>query len=454
MYIYCGTYGEKLGHVSGKGSGVYVIDIDASTLTLSEPPADGSFLGKPQLSTLTNPTFITSYRESDALYLYIVDERYNGPGAVYAAKVNEATAELTLLGSPVPASDGEDGAACCYIEVAPGGTHVVVANYMAGSICSIARSAADGTLDPASAQYLQFPPASHPVSYPGANAARQEKAHAHMCLFSKGTEGGMMTVLVPDLGSDCLWCVPFDASCSKSPLGAPTRSAGPGGGLAGATHPALLGGGPRHACLHPRMPMLYVCYELTSLVACFALNPTTGGLAEDVPPLGVWNALEGIDSRSTFLTNEQPPTDAPPAAAPGGGGLYGAFVEPAANPEQTSVLLPSGHGRTLCSDSKTSLGAIRILPDGSHVLVSSRIVGGPGALSAIPLTAEGHFAPSPVRITSTLGTTPRDFIVLSKETALVANQDDDKIVVLSHGQQARLLTEDVPTPVCLCVGAL
>ena len=118
------------------------------------------------------------------------------------------------------------------------------------------------------------------------------------------------------------------------------------------------------------------------------------------------------------------------------------------------MLLPSGHRPSLCSDSKTSLGAIRILPDGSHVLVSSRIVGGPGALSAIPLTAEGHFAPSPVRITSTLGTTPRDFIVLSKETALVANQDDDTIVVLSHGQQARLLTEDVPTPVCLCVAAL
>ena len=62
MYIYCGTYGEKLGHVSGKGSGVYVIDIDATTLTVSEPAADGSFLGKPQLSTLTNPTYITSYR--------------------------------------------------------------------------------------------------------------------------------------------------------------------------------------------------------------------------------------------------------------------------------------------------------------------------------------------------------------------------------------------------------
>ena len=105
--------------------------------------------------------------------------------ALSAAKVNEATAELTLLGSPVPASDGEDGAACCYIEVAPGGTHVVVANYMAGSICSIARSAADGTLDPASAQYLHFPPSSHPVSYPGANAARQEKARTRICASSQ-----------------------------------------------------------------------------------------------------------------------------------------------------------------------------------------------------------------------------------------------------------------------------
>ena len=62
----------------------------------------------------------------------------------------------------------------------------------------------------------------------------------------------------------------------------------------------------------------------------------------------------------------------------------------------------------------------------------------------------------PVRITSTVGQTPRDFCLLppaedGSVAALVANQDDDKIVVLAPGKDAEELTSQVPTPVCLCV---
>ena len=85
---------------------------------------------------------------------------------------------------------------------------------------------------------------------------------------------------------------------------------------------------------------------------------------------------------------------------------------------------------------------------------------------------------SPVRITRTLGRTPRDFILLppleaaedsgrrrpkrrrgasdgpgpnESVAALVASQDDDVIGVLVHGQECTELTKAVPTPVCLCL---
>lgn len=198
-----GTYGEALDHVTGRGSGLYVLRFDRPCLTLLQPPA-GSFFNRPQLGgeggIFRNPTYLseTARTTSGELVLYVVDERVDAPGVVGAVRVDEATGELRQLGGLVPASDVAGGAACCYIQVSPSGEHVVAANYLGGSIVCIARNP-DGSLDAASAQYLHLPPSAHPVKYPGANRGRQGQAHAHMALFSSGSSG--VTVLVPDLGS-------------------------------------------------------------------------------------------------------------------------------------------------------------------------------------------------------------------------------------------------------------
>ena len=34
--VICGTYGEKLGHVHGKGKGLYVLKFDRSSLAFAE----------------------------------------------------------------------------------------------------------------------------------------------------------------------------------------------------------------------------------------------------------------------------------------------------------------------------------------------------------------------------------------------------------------------------------
>ena len=103
-------------------------------------------------------------------------------------------------------------------------------------------------------------------------------------------------------------------------------------------------------------------------------------------------------------------------------------------------------------------------PGGSHVVVSCRVVGGIGAVSAIRLVAEtGELDAGGVGLTSSLGRTPRDFAFLRDVTqakpgharrgvlALVANQDTDEIALLAEGQAPRLLTKGIPTPVCLCM---
>ena len=136
---------------------------------------------------------------------------------------------------------------------------------------------------------------------------------------------------------------------------------------------------------------------------------------------------------------------------------------------------PTPAPHLVCSDAATSIAAVRLTPDGSHLVVSSRLVKAPGALSSIALLADGTFAPAEagshhVQISETIGRTPRDFIILppadavasskrqrterdpaTSVVALVATQDDDQIVALCEGCEAIELTTAVPTPVCLCL---
>ena len=192
--VVCGTYGEKLGHVNGKGKGLYVLKFDRSSLAFTED------FGKAQLGDVfKNPSYVTVYRDSvaDRLDVYVVEESHSDAGFVAALTLNESTGELACNGEP-NRRDLADAAACCHVSVAPGGSHVLAANYLTGSVVAIARLP-DGKLDGTNVQYVDLPPATHPITYPLPNAARQERAHAHMVRVSAGTKSS--TVLVPDLRS-------------------------------------------------------------------------------------------------------------------------------------------------------------------------------------------------------------------------------------------------------------
>ena len=470
--LFVGTYGEKLGHVDGKGKGIYVLRFDRETLSIqADTQRLRPFFGQPQLGGaegFTNPTFLTTFRNAQGrLDLYVAEESHSAAGFIAAVAVDEATGELRRKGEAVPSGTDEAmPAACCHVSVTPGGKHVLAANYLSGSVVAVARRD-DGTLDGASVQHVRLPPAEHPVAFPLPNAARQEMSHAHMALVSAGTHS--TTVLVPDLGADIVWSIPYDGANAASPLGTPVPTA---------SHPALAGFGPRHVALHPTEPFCYVAYELASAVAAFKIDRRTGAIVG--APVGVVCALEGVASK--FLKGEDEAfggAKLPSGWTVGASKAYAHFVGESPN-DWTSIGRP-GHGRSTCDDKATSVAAVVVAPDASHVLVSSRIVGKPGVLSAVPLTASGMFVDDvdrPVRITSTLGRCPRDFTMLpalessavsrkrarrvdsgladadslpqAATLAIVANQDDDKIVVVCEGGLAQPLTEEVPTPVCLC----
>jgi 6-phosphogluconolactonase (cycloisomerase 2 family) len=119
LLVFVGTYGEKLGHVEGKGEGVYVLRFDPITETFAAP---SGLIGKAQLRGLTNPTYLCTHRDPTTceLHLYVVDEKYgDAGGTVVAARVDEDTGELQELSRPVPAG----GTGTCHVTVAPGGKH-------------------------------------------------------------------------------------------------------------------------------------------------------------------------------------------------------------------------------------------------------------------------------------------------------------------------------------------
>ena len=458
MLIVVGTYSEKLGHVTGKGDGLYVLDVDGETLTLKsneehDTAANTFFFGRSQHQLgpssgrlgLANPTYLIAHepkgvKDAVSVVIYAVDEREDHPGTIRALTLNKRTGELSPLGDEhdIVAADDRphEGGACCHVMVTPDEKYVLAANYLCGSLVVVGRRE-DGSLDSDDVRYYRLDGTDDvTITYPGPNVNRQDRAHAHMVLYSKGSESD--SILVPDLGSDCVWSIPYvGPKGSGGPLGTP---------IATGYDPVLAGGGPRHAVLHPdpNVRKIYVAYELTSLVASFDIDEKTGAIVSSsmlsYSRPTVCNVLAGTRSDSFYSDASSASTSEEDKRG------YEQFLRYDAKKESVPT----------CADKDTSIAAIRITPDASHLLVSSRIVNGEGTISALPLLENGDLNPqASARIRGVLGRTPRDFVVMdgpiTASTIIAASQDTDEIVVLRDCEEAVILTKDAPTPVCLCV---
>lgn len=238
-----GTYTQPIlfgtGEVmQGRGEGIYLISLEG---------ADGALARLHTFPGIPNPSFLAV--SADCRYIYAVnelkDKEGTDGGTVSAFAFDPGRSDLTLL-STLPTG----GADPCHVSLSPDGRHLVVSNYMSGSLCVFPVNP-DGSLEPA----------SHREAHRGSGpTARQKGPHTHAAVWDP--QGRFL--LVSDLGIDQLLVYRLDA----------------GGKLERQfVYQTGAGDGPRFCEFHPDLHICYLINELSSSVSALAYNPDTGHLA-------------------------------------------------------------------------------------------------------------------------------------------------------------------------------
>lgn len=164
----------------------------------------------------------------------VAGENYYDPGGISAWRP-DGSGELTRVGG----TQSSLGGAICHMEVSRDQRVAIVSSYLGG--VTVHALGVDGAVAPAH-QHIVYQGS-------GADPRRQEMPHPHQAtLTPDGT-----TVLVCDLGCDCLWAHAFDGMT----LGDARRI------------DVAAGSGPRHLVFHPSLPRFYLLGELDAKVREF-----------------------------------------------------------------------------------------------------------------------------------------------------------------------------------------
>lgn len=187
-----------------------------------------------------DPTWLVA--SPDGRFVYAACEGEHG--AVLSVAV-DAAGDLSVLNSQPTGGSGT-----CHAAIVNGGTHIVAADYISGSIAAHP-IATDGMLDDRSA-FVQ-----HVGS--GPYIERQAGPHAHM--IAEDPNGRFVHAI--DLGTDTVYAYEID------PTGALVEAART------TLRPAF---GPRHLAFHPNGELVYIIGELGFEVAVCEYDPETGEL--------------------------------------------------------------------------------------------------------------------------------------------------------------------------------
>ena len=210
--------------------GIYVYDFDANSGDLKLKNSTEKVVSPSYLSVSANNKFI-----------YAVNE--NGTqSAVSAFGYDSKTGKLKLLNT-----NASLGADPCHL--INDDKNVIIANYSGGSI-AVFKKNADGSITEAQ-QLIQH-------EGKGPNAARQEKAHVHMVVFSPDKQ----FVLSNDLGQDKVFIYKYNAASKHEILT-----------LKG-TVDVKAGSGPRHLTFSKDGKFVYLVQELDGTLTTFSYDKT------------------------------------------------------------------------------------------------------------------------------------------------------------------------------------
>ena len=261
LVAYVGTFSSPLRDTlptqvdlpPGNGQGIHLFRVDRGTGAMT--PTGVVRMG-------TSPSCLALDAVGSRLYSANETDRAGDDrqGTVSAFAVSRADGTLELINTV-----RSGGAGPTYVSVHPGGRHVLVANYFAGSV-AVLPILADGRLGDASdvkvdagtigpTRATHAPPGSHAVS-------GHDRTHAHMI---QADPSGRF-VLHVDLGLDRIFVWRFDAHR----------------GVLAPNDPASVslppGDGPRHFHFHPNGHWLYSIQEEGSTVVLFEFDSASGRL--------------------------------------------------------------------------------------------------------------------------------------------------------------------------------
>lgn len=210
---------------------------------------------------MVNPSYLVLSADRRKLYV-----AHGAAETISALRLDPATGGLAPLNA-----QHAGGLNPVHMALSPDGAHLLAANYTSGNLVALP-ILEGGALGPVCSKL--------PLrGEPGPVAAEQRGPHPHHLPFDPS--GRWM--IVPDKGLDRVFVASFERS--------------EGLRLVSET-PARPGAGPRHACFHPRLPLVYVNNELASTVSVYELDAGRLRRRQTLPTLPAefrgWNAAGAI----------------------------------------------------------------------------------------------------------------------------------------------------------------
>ena len=242
QYAWVGTYNPN-------GEGMYRFTVD---------PNNGALGEKTLVSQLPNAAQLTVSHDGKTLYLASEAEK----GVIQALRIG-ANGELTELNQVA-----SGGAGPVYISLTPEGRHLLVANYVSGSI-AVLPVKADGSLGEATDTHQDQgePGAAKPEAAVEGSFAISDHNGPHAHMIAADPSGKY--VFSTDLGLDRIYQYRFDKQRGKlTPNEPPFINA------------SSKGAGPRHFVFTPKGDGLWLINEESSTLTWYALDQATGTLKE------------------------------------------------------------------------------------------------------------------------------------------------------------------------------